>query len=326
MNVSRIYRLLRVVTLLQSRRGYTANELAEELQISRRTVFRDLNALEMARIPYYYDAESRGYRISRHFFLQPVNLTLGEALALLTLAGHLQTESNVPLLEQGAHAAAKLESILPGPIREHVGSVIGRLSIRLGPMARHDGADQYFDLLSGAIARRRICRIEYDSFFHHKVVRKDVWPLRLVFIQRAWYLLGWSVQEKQIRTYKLIRVRRLDVKDRTFSNAHDAKVNDHFGRAWTMIPEGKIYKVHLHFNSRVAGNVAEVQWHSTQRVEWNEDRSIEFHVEVDGLNEITWWILGYGDQVRVISPRPLVRRIAEVTKRVLKYYQPKTAK
>ncbi len=83
MNVSRIYRLLRVVTLLQSGRGYTAGQLAEELQVSRRTVFRDLNALEMARIPYYFDHESQGFRISQHFFMPPVNLTLSEALTLL---------------------------------------------------------------------------------------------------------------------------------------------------------------------------------------------------------------------------------------------------
>jgi len=46
----------------------------------------------------------------------------------------------------------------------------------------------------------------------------------------------------------------------------------------------------------VAGNVAEVLWHQTQRVEWNDDGSIEFHATVDGLGEITWWLLGYGSQ------------------------------
>ena len=93
-----------------------------------------------------------------------------------------------------------------------------------------------------------------------------------------------------------------------------------------MIPEGKIYKVHLHFAPKVAGNVDEVQWHATQRVEWNEDRSIEFHVEVDGLDEISWWILGYGDQVRVISPKPLAKRIADIAEKVLSYYPRKTTK
>ena len=60
MRISRIYRLLRLITMLQGRRGYTVNELAGELEVSRRTIFRDLNMLEMARIPYYYDQQRGG--------------------------------------------------------------------------------------------------------------------------------------------------------------------------------------------------------------------------------------------------------------------------
>ncbi|RPI61897.1 MAG: HTH domain-containing protein, partial [Planctomycetaceae bacterium] len=87
MNVSRVYRLLRLITMLQSGRSYTVDELAVELEISRRTVFRDLNMLELAHIPYYFDDARQGYGISKHFFLPPVNLTLSEALAVLMLAG-----------------------------------------------------------------------------------------------------------------------------------------------------------------------------------------------------------------------------------------------
>jgi proteasome accessory factor B len=66
----------------------------------------------------------------------------------------------------------------------------------------------------------------------------------------------------------------------------------------------------------VAGNVAEVQWHASQRVQWNDDGSIEFHVSVDGLGEITWWILGYGDQVEVISPPELRHRVGLAASRM----------
>ena len=87
MSVSRIYRLLRLITLLQGSRGYSADELARELEVSRRTVFRDLNMLELAHIPYYHDPDTGGYRISRHFFLPPVSLTLTESLAILMMTG-----------------------------------------------------------------------------------------------------------------------------------------------------------------------------------------------------------------------------------------------
>jgi proteasome accessory factor B len=187
-------------------------------------------------------------------------------------------------------------------------------------MARHEGAEGFFSILSDAIARKRLCRIEYDSFYEGKIIKVSVHPLRQVFVQRAWYLLAWSVSQRAIRTYKLVRIRSLDVTIRSFSANHTKQLDAHFGRAWAMIPEGKIYNVHLHFEPKVAGNVAEVQWHKTQRVEWNADKSIEYHVQVDGLGEISWWILGYGDQVRVVSPKPLQKRIRQVARAVLKKY------
>ena len=60
MSTSRIYRLLKLITLLQQRRSYTATELAQELEVSKRTVFRDLNVLEMAQIPYFFDPATGG--------------------------------------------------------------------------------------------------------------------------------------------------------------------------------------------------------------------------------------------------------------------------
>lgn len=322
MHVSRIYRLLRLVTLLQSGRPYSAAELAEELQVSRRTVFRDLNALELAHIPYYYDPESGGYRISKHFFLPPVNLTLPEAMAVLTLAERAGSNAGVPLLAPAAQAAAKIQSALPQSLQDHVGGMVRGLGVQLGPMAAHDRAEPLFDRLADAIHRRRVCQARYQSFLEGQSLRLVLHPLRLLFLHRAWYLLAWTPTEKQVRTYKLVRFEDLDITDRTFP-ARD--VPDPFGQAWAMIPEGKIHHVHLHFEPKVAGNVAEVQWHATQRVAHNDDGSIEFHADVDGLGEITWWVLGYGDQVTVRQPSALAERILAVARNILDRYDTKGA-
>jgi len=320
MSISRIYRLLRLITMLQGRSGYTANDLARELEVSRRTIFRDLNMLEMAHIPYYYDAEQGGYRISGHFFLPPINLTLSEALAMLLLAGRTKGVKAMPLLSHGARAAVKLEGALPKVIRDHVGSVIDRMSISFGPVSRHEGLESMFDELSRAISARRVCRIVYISFQERRQIVTNVRPSRLVFVSRAWYLIAYSLKHRQVRTFKLARIRKCTVTKRTFPPPRSAEPDDHFGDAWQMIPEGKLYDVHLRFAPKVAGNVAEVQWHHSQKVEWNDDGSAEFHVRVDGLGEIAWWILGYGDQVEVISPPTLRKKIAATAGAVaLKY-------
>lgn len=320
MRISRIYRLLRLISMLQSGRSYTANELAEELEVSRRTVFRDLNMLEMAHIPYYYDDQRKGYRINRHFFLPPVNLTLSEALAMLAVSGRLRPSAHLPLLSNCAAAAVKLENALPTPMRRQIGGILDHLAVSLGKVSDHTGMDETFCELAAAVAERRICRIRYDSFHEAREIETDIHPLRVVFVGRAWYVIAHSALHRQRRTFKLVRIRELTVTDRPFTPPAGNQLDDYFGSAWSLIPEGKLYDVHLHFEPMVAGNVAEVRWHDSQQIDWNEDGSIEFRVRVDGLGEITWWILGYGDQVEVLYPPELRRRVAETVASTARKY------
>jgi len=320
MRVSRIYRLLRLITLLQSGRRFTVDELADELQVSRRTVFRDLNLLEMAHIPYFFDRERNSYFLSSHFFLPPVNLDLAEALSLMLLT--VRSRPGEQLWPAHARRAAmKLENAVPAPVRDHIGSVLDTMRVLPAASARHEGVDSILEQLAGAIAARRVCRIVYLSFFERKQMRLTVRPLRLVFVQRAWYLLGFSTHHREIRTFKMGRIKQLSVTDRTFSPPKPAEVDAHFGAAWSMIPEGKCHNIHLRFDAEVAGTVAEVQWHPSQEIQWRDDGSLDFRVRVDGLGEITWWILGYGDRVRVIKPARLLRNIRKMAERMVRLYE-----
>jgi len=297
--------------MLQSGRAYTADALASELEVSRRTVFRDLNMLEMANIPYYFDESRGGYSISQHFFLPPVNLTLGEALAILIVSSRARGGSHLPLLSECGKAALKLESALPPAVREHVGSIIHNVNFSLGPTASHEGKADYFDQLAHALAERRVCRIGYNSLFEQAQLEIEIEPLRLTFMGRAWYLIAYSRMHKEIRTFKLVRISSLAVMGQHFEHRPDVPENV-FGNAWNMIPEGQEYDVHLRFDKKVAGNVAEVQWHPTQQSSFNEDGTMDFQARVDGLGEIAWWILGYGDQVEVLSPVPLREKVREI--------------
>jgi proteasome accessory factor B len=77
----------------------------------------------------------------------------------------------------------------------------------------------------------------------------------------------------------------------------------------------------VRFGRQVAQNVAEVSWHKTQQMQFNEDGTLDFRVTVSGLNEISWWILGYGDQAEVIEPPELRKIIADRVKRMAEVYK-----
>jgi len=85
-----------------------------------------------------------------------------------------------------------------------------------------------------------------------------------------------------------------------------------------MIPEGRIYNIKLRFLPKVANNVTEVQWHSTQKVTRNSDGSATVEFRVDGLGEISWWVLGYGDQVQILAPKALRDKTLKTAKNVIK--------
>jgi proteasome accessory factor B len=107
--------------------------------------------------------------------------------------------------------------------------------------------------------------------------------------------------------------------DKPFSNDDSPEFDlaEYIGCAWSMVPEGKMYHVRLRFAPKVANNVAEVQWHKTQKVARNPDGSAIVDFRVDGLSEITWWILGYGDQVEVLSPAELRETIANIARKMV---------
>ncbi len=122
---------------------------------------------------------------------------------------------------------------------------------------------------------------------------------------RGWYLLAKSHQHGEVRTFKVDRIARLELTEDRFKPDESFSEENYFGKAWRMIPEGKVYSIKLKFSAHVAATVEEVQWHHTQATQYLDDGDLLFEAEVDGLSEITSWILGYGEHVEVLSPRAL---------------------
>lgn len=90
------------------------------------------------------------------------------------------------------------------------------------------------------------------------------------------------------------------------------KVTHKLGLAWRLNPEGKEYDIEIEFAPMVATNVAEVRWHSTQKVKRLADGSCLLSFRVDGLREIAWWVCGYADQARVRKPAALRKLVREM--------------
>jgi len=315
--LGRVSRIVQILTTLQSGHNHSVNELAKLAGVSRRTVFRDLKELGSIGVPYRFDTRAGGYSIDPEFFLPPIDLNLPEALSLLLLVHKGRNYLPIPFKNSALLAGLKVENNLPTKIREYCNMSLQNITVRPNAHASMDLLDRKFSQLQEAIRKKNHVELGYHSLYEGRKITTTLCPYHLMYNNRAWYVIGKSSLHKSIRTFNLNRIGELEVQNRRFIDGQDFDIYEYLGRAWSMMPEGTIYHVKLRFAPKVAKNVSEVQWHGTQKTMFKEDGSLIAEFRVDGLGEISWWILGYGDQVEVLAPRALRKQIAKTARRMV---------
>ncbi len=197
-------RLLRLLSLLQSRREWTGPELARRLEVSERTVRNDIDRLRS--LGYPVDANRGavgGYRLGAGAQLPPLLLDDDEAVA--TVLGLRAATGLAGVEEVSLRALAKLEQVLPKRLRRRV-AALGEFALRVPDDTPAPQVDA--DVLTAlATACRDAERLRFDYRSHAGgASRRDVEPYRLVVWGRRWYLLGWDVERADWRTFRVDRI------------------------------------------------------------------------------------------------------------------------
>ncbi len=303
----RLRRLLRCLDVLQSGRVMNSAALATECRVSRRTIFRDLAALQSAGVAVAYDDERQGYYLPQRTTFIRDELTVEEVFALLVICQQLgHPDEGVPFQSAARQAAHKILQQLPPKLRETAEQSVDSFVIRLDPHHPHATSETVYRQLLQAFIERRQVRIQYSSFFDGDKISTLLSPYRFVFSRRAWYVIGRSSLHRAVRIFHLGRMQAIDVVSTHYQIPPRFSLKRFFGLAWHLIrePQQK-HEVVVHFRPPVAGNVAEVRWHPAQRLLWLRDGVLEWRATVEGINEIAWWILGYGQHATVIAPPAL---------------------
>jgi predicted DNA-binding transcriptional regulator YafY len=318
MKTSRISRIVQLLTLLQSGESYSVDDLVDLLDVSRRTLFRDLNELEAIGIPYYFDNQAGGYRLDPDFYLPSINLNLQEALSILMLIRKGSAHLPKAFKKSALMGGIKIENNLPGEIRRYCNATLEKISIRHDWHTPVGPAEKTFWVLQRAIGRKLKVKMTYHSLYDGGDIEMVLDPYHMAFKSRGWYVIGNSSIHNEVRTFKVNRISEIKALDKCYVSSGEFDIEEHFGNAWSMIKQGDICNVKLRFSRMVAKNVAEVLWHKTQKTRFNEDGSLIAEFRVNGISEISWWVLGYGDQVEVIAPKELRTKIASIAKKTAK--------
>ncbi|MBI1820610.1 MAG: YafY family transcriptional regulator [Nitrospirae bacterium] len=209
--MTRLERLLSVGLLLSARRRLRAGDLAEQFEVSLRTVYRDIQALQDAGFPVVGTAGD-GYRLPPTTQLRPLAFSPDEAEALTTGARLLDSLVDSSLKDRLRSAIAKIEAVLSSEALARVAESRDRVLIKspdrvTGPMG----------LLLEAVNRRKVLAITYDGIARGKKTKREVEPLGLVRYANVWLIPAYCRLRQDLRVFRADRIIEARQTEATFT-------------------------------------------------------------------------------------------------------------
>ncbi len=220
----RASRLLSILLLLQTRGRMTAQQLADELEVSVRTIYRDVESLHTAGVPLYGDAGwSGGYQLLDGYRTQLTGLTTDEAESLF-LAGLPGPAAELGLGAVVTAAQLKLMAALPAELRDRAGRIRERFHLDVPGWYRQPDDVPHLLAVADAVWGQHRVRVRYRRWEAPREVVRTLEPLGLVLKGARWYL----VSGPNPRTYRVSEILELHPLDEQFERPPDFQLTDYW--------------------------------------------------------------------------------------------------
>ncbi len=296
----RIDRMLAIVVILLNRRKITAKELAERFEVSLRTVYRDINALNLAGIPVISNqGTGGGYELPENYKFNKQFMSIADLRSILSA---LKGVNAVLEDDDLALIFEKVQSLLPEGERGGLASDSEIIVFDTQGWGSQDKTGVKIQQLYEAIKSRRIVRIDYmDSY--GQASQREIEPLTLVMKGYAWYLYAYCRKRQDARLFKLTRLKSISVLDVVFERKEQAYRKTE--TRWES-KENQI-KVALRFSRQVKHLVEDYLDDALVLAE--DDRFLTIEIQIPDGEWLMGMILSYGPMVEVLEPPSLVKRI-----------------
>jgi predicted DNA-binding transcriptional regulator YafY len=309
--MNRTDRLLALVLELQRRGIRRAEDLAARFEITKRTVYRDVQALCEAGVPIV-SLPGQGYSLMEGYFLPPLSFSTDEATMLLLgsdfVAQHFDSQYQVA----AKSAARKIEAVLSGKLRAEVRDM--QNSIAMVPMTANETENETLRKLRRAIIERKTTRLDYQALFAkgkaNTRTTREVDPYGLVHYTGNWYLIAYCHLRQDMRYFRLDRIVSLSISDRTFIRPAN------FSMEQLDEDDRRTVVIKAIFDNDIADAVREWRSYYLEEMRDTPDGllvTLRVHYEQEVLN----WLLGWGGGVHILEPESLRKHFIEAARKIL---------
>ena len=308
--VIRQWRLLHA--LESSRHGAAIDALADELDVTTRTIRRDLSALQEAGFALYDERDENGrvrWRIDgRVLHGMESGFTLSELCALYLSRNILEAVAGTPFQRDLTNAFGRIEKLLSPRMRQFLDRLPSVLAAKPGPRARGgESSPETVSRLLEATLHFRVATMRYHSVSSARIKDYEVHPYRLAFANGGLYLLAYVPEYKAVRTFAVDRIASVSLEKQTFTPKQP--IGDDVFANSLGVNTGPPEQVEIEFDAPVAPYVRARVWHASQQVRDEPEGRLKLTMNVCHDWALRSWILSWGPFARVLSPAPLANEI-----------------
>ena len=315
-------RLLKIHQLIAAQRFPNTFSLARDLEISRKTLKRDIQWMrDHWDLPIAFDRTRKGF-----YYAKPVDkfpgvptVTEAEMFALLVAQKSIEQYQSTPFHKPLQIAFQKLTGQLDRGLRYSLHDFESVLSFR--PFAPEVADNERFESVARGLQHHRILRFEYRKPGEKTSSLRCVQPCHLTCNENIWYLIGFDQARSDLRTFALCRICGPVFVGDKFEPDRNFDLNDYLSGSFTMLKGAGDYEVVIEFDPWATDMLRHRLWHQSQQITELPGGGSHIKMRLSALEEIERWVLSWGTHATVIKPEILANRVGKIAAELACRYQ-----
>jgi predicted DNA-binding transcriptional regulator YafY len=300
--------MLAIVLRLQSAGNLRAEDLASTFETSKRTIYRDIQALSEAGVPLVA-IPGQGYSLAEGYFLPPLSFNSHEAILLLLGAGFVADNFDADYQRNAELARDKIRAALPPQLLREVEKLQSRFQFISQPVGTEN--QEFLPSLRRAILESRVVEFEYHARTTEQTTRRQAAPCALVYYDGAWTMLGYCFLRQAYRHFRVSRLHDLKLLAERYDYPHDFKPHE--------VAIANPLVAQVLFEPEAAPWVKEDRYFFIKKWE-DTPEGLLVTLNLRELRVAVGWLLSWGRRARVLEPAELAEMVQNEAQAILAHY------
>ena len=306
--MNRIDRLSAILIQLQSQRVVKAQQIADRFEISLRTVYRDVKALEEAGIPVIGEA-GVGYSLVDGYRLPPVMFSREEAVAFLTAEKLVERLTDSAISTDYKSALYKIKAVLRTSEKDYLENMDSHIEVLKTRRQLHPQPDlQLLPIILKAISERKAVNITYFALYRHETSDRCIEPIGVFYLDTCWHLIAFCRVRKAIRDFRMDRISELVETTESFSANHPS-LQEYLEKEKK---ERQLHEVSIRIEKSIHRYLDEQKYYHGFVSEVHEENHILMNFFTSSIEGFARWFMMFGDQAIISKPAALKEKVRSI--------------